>query len=209
MSDPEHHPNTEQDEAWLAEQFRSTPEPTADVLEHARQAVRFELDADVLRRSDHPAPSRLVLSRVRASVRKELAASDQPRWGAMNGRVYGALAAAASIVLAIGLVRFAAPVDVHPSGAADGQRPDLVAGAGDVVDGSDARRIEQAVADMQFAFETVLGRPDEGLASLAEEVDQLESIVSGGSDGLTHDGLLLFDESPEPMPSSAPSRIET
>lgn len=209
MSDPHHNPNMQQDEAWLAEQLQATPEPSRAVLDSVRQAVQYELDADVLRRAHHPAPNRIVMGRVRASVRDELERCDPHRWRAVRGRIFGALAAAASIALAVGVVRFVVPAGITPSG------PSKAASNGTLVSNQDddkalkSERIEQAVADMQLAFETALDKPDDALSTLAEEVDQLESIVSGGSDLAPAESLLFFGEPTEPPPTSAPSMIST
>lgn len=103
MNANERHPESiEHDEAWLA--GMSTPHPSDEAIDRTRDAVHLALDEVWLDSHERPTPSRETVARVKRAVRAEIVARQR---AARFRYVYGGLAAAATIALAILILRFA------------------------------------------------------------------------------------------------------
>ena len=156
----------ERDERWLAARIAQTPAPSAETLDTVRRAVSIECRTDVLDGLDHPVPDRAVLASVKRAVREELDRTGGRTSLARWRRTVGALSAAASIVLAIGLVRFLVPTETAERERGAGVLPPSPTG-------DTAGSIEQALEDMTLAFRTVEEGRDPALSLLDEEIDRL------------------------------------
>lgn len=90
-------------EGWLG-RFES-PSPSQSVVEAAKARARIELDEEWLAGKTDPLPYEAALRRVRDAVRRELGVARhlRLRWSSAGSPAFGALAAAATILLAVGV----------------------------------------------------------------------------------------------------------
>ncbi|MBN1488845.1 MAG: hypothetical protein JXA69_02920 [Phycisphaerae bacterium] len=103
----------EHNERWLDAMMR--PAESETTTARAREAVRVALDEQWLGQYAAPLPSAATVARVKALVRHELTASHPPA----RYRIFGALAAAAAIAIAVGISRFAAWTPQEPAAIGD------------------------------------------------------------------------------------------
>jgi len=194
----------ERDERWLAEWLDQTPTPSAETLDAVRRGVSVECRSDVLDGFDHPVPGGAVLAGVKQAVREELDRAGDQRVSARRWRTAGALLAAASVALAIGLVRFLVPADTVGRGQV-AQVLDPPAAATDDADAS----IQQALEDMTLAFRTVEEDRDPALSLLDAEIDRLTVSGLEGDIDPTEAELRAIGDEIDGVLSEWPSLSET
>ncbi len=157
----------DRDEQWLADHLRRTPLPPPTTIAHVRQAVAVELEAEWTDRFDDPMPSQATLERVRGTVRQELDRSRRRRGSPRTWRIFGAVSAAASFLLAALFVRFLViPMrpDAPPTTMQEQPAPTVLA---------EAALRQEVLNDMTTAFQTVWKERDAALTILADDIDRL------------------------------------
>lgn len=163
----------EQEYARWAPRLDASPRP--DLLDAVRSATRLEVLGAWLADRPAPAPSPGVLERVRAVVAAELAASSNrsrmlQRW--LNSQGLGSLAAAAMLLLCVGIVWYAGAL-TSGVGTREGDR--ILA----AVPESAADPILEEVQGLAAAIGDEAGLSvdaedeDESLSDLVQEIDQL------------------------------------
>jgi len=189
----------ERDERWLAGLLEATPTPSVEIAAQVRQAVAVECERVVLDRFEDPGPDQATLEGVRAAVRRELRRPVPWAASARTRRVFAAVAAAACVAIAVGLVRFLVPGPTAPSErlvvTKRTEAPDLA-----------HERAKQIVEDMSLAFQSVGSRRNAALSILAEDIDRLgmPSLDDPVDSVETELGVIgnaiedLFDESAQP-----------
>jgi len=156
----------ERDERWLAGLLEATPTPSAEVAAQVRQAVVVECERAVLDRFEDPTPDPSALEGVRAAVRRELRRPVPWAASARTLRIFGAVAAAACVVIAVGLVHF---VVSGPTRSSERLVENARTGGPDLA----RERTKEIVEDMSLAFQSVGSRREVALSILADEIDRL------------------------------------
>jgi len=100
--DPSRQAELERDQQWLAS--LPTPRPSEETLERVRATVRLAIDEQWLNSIATPPPPPELIRRVKTAVRDTLRAGRR----SVRYRVFGACSAAAAVLFAIGVARFAA-----------------------------------------------------------------------------------------------------
>ncbi len=177
----------ERDERRLARWLADTPSPSEETVRRTRDAVSYELASTVLSEYETPAPDRTTIHATRRAVSEELGRIGPRRPSqADTGRTYrifGAMAAAASIVFAIGLVRF-----VVPGWSADPVSSSTIAPTVAQRDDSSRTRssasasLEDEVADLAEAFQAVAETRDPALTVLADDIDRASVVATDALD---------------------------
>jgi hypothetical protein len=165
----------DRDERWLASIMTpTTPGPSDETLDRVRGAVRVAIDERWLEKYEAPAPAPEAIHRIKAAVHETLRAGDRR---GVRYRVFGAMSAAAAILLAVGVVRFAAP---RATGALDMAGPgDSFTAAWDAIEndtGMKSLTTDMAWLDEEMnAWANRPARPTDDLEmeSLQDQVDQL------------------------------------
>lgn len=99
--DPDKQIELERNERWLASLMR--PRPSEEAVKRVREAVRAAMDEQWLQGVVTPAPTPAAIMRMKAAVHNALRNIHREA----RYRIFGALSAAATVLLAIGLARFA------------------------------------------------------------------------------------------------------
>lgn len=99
--DPKQQAELERNERWLASLM--TAKPSDEAIARTRNAVRIAMEEQWLHGFATPPPAPELIARVKAAVHDVL----RDRYRATWHRIFGALSAAAAVLFAIGLVRFA------------------------------------------------------------------------------------------------------
>lgn len=161
--------------------------PAEQALGRAQQACRLELDEAWLRSQPAPSPSPEVMARVRSAVAAELARSGRriglswPRW--LTPQATGSIAAAAVLLICVGVVRLAGP-GAGASATAAVEVDELLAAADRMWTGSPADDLEEAVRSIEDDLSGDAAGDDAGdsLEEMLLEMDELlEDEAAGGN----------------------------
>jgi len=154
------------------------PNISRDLAEHERWLASLAT----------PAPSRRTLERIKSAVRAELAADRRPdhspRRDSLVYRLAGALAAAAVLAAAVGLIEYVAPTDDSPG-------YDVIVAFNQV---ADELSDEDALAALRLDLERYASRAEADAASEwltpvsgnGDVLEQFEAILTDS--GATYDG---------------------
>ncbi len=172
--------------AWLP---NLSIEPADAAVLRVKAAVRHELNEEWLASQSAPLPSAEAVRQVHTAVREELrrpVSVRRPAWG----RMASALAAAAMIVLSLGVIRQA---------GLSGRRSQIM--APEVADAENHLELFLTAAQEVFTSDTLTGSIHDDLSVIEEDIDGWRS-SSGGETGGLGDVLREIDSTAAESPKS-------
>jgi len=169
--DPFRQAELERDQKWLAS--LPTPRPSEEALERVRASVRLAMDEQWLDSIATPPPPPELICRVRTAVRETLRAERR----SARYRIFGACSAAAAVLFAIGVARFAAMLPQQTKGS-PALAEEFIAAWSAIQSDADLRSLTADMVWLDDELNTWAGKPaaraDElDLESLQDRIDQI------------------------------------
>jgi len=169
--DPSRQAELERDRQWLAS--LPTPRPSEEAIERVRAAVRLAMDEQWLHSIASPAPPPELIRQVKAAVRDTLRAGGR----AARYRIFGVCSAAATVLFAIGVARFAAMAP-HRMAESPALAEEFIAAWSAIENDADLRSLTADMVWLDDELSTWASKPaaradDLDLESLQDRIDQI------------------------------------